>query len=181
MFSVVSSRRRKPGRTRLPWSPRRKLVALLVSALALAGGFFFCKGKVLHVVDGDTVVVLTSAGKVEKVRLYGIDCPESRQAGGPEATAFARDLLLLSPVSLSVVETDQYGRSVAVVRLQDGRLANEELVKAGHAWVYRNYCKKAICASWYAFERRAKKQSLGLWSRGSPIPPWQWRRTNLRR
>ncbi|MDL2210023.1 thermonuclease family protein [Desulfovibrio sp. OttesenSCG-928-O18] len=181
MLSTAYAKKRRNPQVRLPWYLRRKLVALLVSAVVMAGGFFFCKGKVLQVVDGDTVVVLNGAGKIEKVRLYGIDCPESRQAGGQEAMTFARDLLLFSSVSLSVVETDQYGRSVAVVRLQDGRLANEELVKAGHAWVYRSYCKEAICASWYAYERRAKKQSLGLWNRKNPTPPWQWRRANPRR
>lgn len=160
------------------WFLRRKFAALLVSTLVLAGGFFFCKGKVLQVIDGDTVVALTSAGTIEKIRLYGIDCPEARQAGGREAAAFARDLLLFAPVSISVVETDQYGRSVAVVRLQDGRLANAELVGSGHAWVYRNYCKEAVCASWYARERHAKKQGLGLWRRNNPVPPWQWRRTH---
>lgn len=171
-----SRRRRAPRGGTFPRRFRRPLAALVFAAFLLAGGFFFCTGKVIRVADGDTVVVLTGVGTTQTVRLYGVDCPESGQRGGVEATEFARELLLFAPVSLSVVTQDQYGRSVALVRLADGRIVNEELVKAGHAWVYRTYCREAFCAAWLAHEYRAKKQALGLWKEKNPMPPWRWRR-----
>ena len=169
--------RRPASLARSAW---RKLVPLILGLLAIAGGFLFCQGKVLRVADGDTVDVLIG-GKREKVRLYGIDAPESAQAGGREAADFAAKFLLFETVSLSVVDRDQYGRSVALVRLEDGGIANEEMVRAGHAWVYRNHCREAFCAQWLALEYQAKKAGLGLWRRGKPVPPWQWRRNNPRR
>lgn len=161
-------------------SPGRSLVVLLIGGLIAAGGFFFANGKVLRVADGDTVSVLTGRGPA-KVRLYGIDCPETGQYGGPEATEFTRELLFLRSVTMSVMDTDQYGRTVALLKLDDGRIVNEELVRNGHAWVYRAHCKEAICARWLDLERQAKEQELGLWRRKKPIQPWQWRRSHPRR
>ena len=161
-------------------SVRRKLVALGIGLLVIAAGFLFSQGKIIRVTDGDTVVVLTG-GKTKKVRLYGIDAPELHQAGGKEAVDFATKLLLFETVSLSIIDQDQYGRSVALIRLDDGRIANEEMVREGHAWVYRNYCREAFCHSWYALEQKAQKQGLGLWRREKSVPPWEWRRNNPRR
>lgn len=167
---------------------RRKTVRLqflgvaapLLIGLILAGGFFFASGKVLRIADGDTVTVLTGQG-LTKVRLYGVDCPETGQYGGPEAAEFTRGLLFLRSVSLSVMDTDHYGRIVAVIKLDDGRLVNEELVRHGHAWVYRAHCGEDFCARWQTLERQAKKQRLGLWRHNNPIPPWKWRRSHPRR
>lgn len=183
-FRMPSSRKRRgktPRSTTLPWFLRRKILLLLVGGLVILAGFFLSQGRVIKVVDGDTIVVLTEQGKSERIRLYGIDAPESAQKGGAEATAFARDLLLLQPVSLSVVDRDRYGRTVALVKLKDGRIANAEMVREGHAWVYRDYCREAFCASWLALEYQAKKQGKGLWRGDSPLPPWKWRRSNPRR
>ena len=181
---MASSRKRRgttPRPTPFPWFLRRKILLLLAGGLAVLGGFLFSQGRVIKVADGDTIVVLTGPGTTERVRLYGIDSPESAQKGGAEAAAFARDMLLFQPVSLSVMDRDQYGRAVALVKLRDGRIANAEMVREGHAWVYRNYCREAFCASWLALEHRARKQGLGLWREGNPVSPWKWRRANPRR
>lgn len=155
---------------------------MLIAGLAVAAaGLHLSKGRVVQVTDGDTIVVHMGMGKTERVRLYGTDAPESRQAGGEEATAFAKALLLYQPVSLSEMDRDQHGRSVALVRLEDGRIANAEMVREGYAWVYRFYCREAFCAQWLALERDAKKRGLGLWRHGKPIPSWKWRRDNARR
>ena len=180
MFSFFSSKKRR-GKRRVSRWIGRKLIALVVGSLVIAAGFQFTKGRVIQVADGDTIVVHTDLGKTERVRLYGIDAPESKQRGGAESTHFARDLLFLETVSLSVTDTDQYGRAVALVKLKDGRIANEEMVRAGHAWVYRGYCREAFCASWLALERQAQKKGLGLWRQSKPMPPWKWRRNNPRR
>jgi len=56
------------------------------------------------------------------------------------------------------------------------RLLNEELVKAGYAWVYDYYCSEPICESWKNFQLRAKFDKRGLWADPNPIPPWEFRR-----
>ena len=156
---------------------RKSLFRLLLALLLASGAFFWGQGKVISVADGDTLTLLTKEGPV-KVRLYGIDCPESRQSFGPEAKDYATDLALFQEVKLQVMSTDQYGRSVAVVALPDGRLLNELLLDDGLAWVYRAYCHDPRCVGWLLKEQVAKTRSKGLWSESSPTPPWKWRQTH---
>ena len=156
---------------------RKSLFRLLLALLLASGAFFWGQGKVISVADGDTLTLLTKEGPV-KVRLYGIDCPESRQSFGPEAKDYATDLALFEEVKLQVMSTDQYGRNVAVVALPDGRLLNEVLLDEGLAWVYRAYCHDPRCVGWLLKEQTAKTRGKGLWSENSPAPPWKWRQTH---
>lgn len=69
-----------------------------------------------------TVTVLTEAKEQVRVRLYGIDTPESKQPFGSKATQFVRDLAALNQnVEVDVRDIDQYDRTVAVIILPDGR------------------------------------------------------------
>jgi len=74
-----------------------------------------------------------------------------------------------------VMDTDRYGRTVAMI-YADKTLLNEELVKAGLAWVYWKYCHHPICVSWENFQLRARFDKRGLWTDPNPIPPWEFRR-----
>ncbi len=74
-----------------------------------------------------------------------------------------------------VMDTDRYGRTVAMI-YADKTLLNEELVKAGLAWVYWKYCHHPICVSWENFQLRARFDKRGLWADPNPIPPWEFRR-----
>lgn len=156
---------------------RKKLSWLLFGLAIMFGAFFWGQGKVISVADGDTVTLLTQEGPL-KVRLYGIDCPESAQSFGPEAADYVSGLALFQEVKLQVMDTDRYGRSVALVALPDGRLLNELLLDEGLAWVYPDYCKDPRCASWLLKEQLAKARSKGLWSEKNPLPPWKWRQKN---
>ena len=131
-------------------------------------------GLVIRVVDGDTIRV-REKNKEITVRLYGIDAPESKQAGGAEATEFLRDLLLTNQVALEVLDTDRYGRKVAIVVLRKGVVVQDEILKAGHAWVYAKYCKAPQCKGWNELERQAQELRAGLWAEDA-VPPWEWRR-----
>jgi endonuclease YncB( thermonuclease family) len=155
----------------------RLVLFLLMLALGLGGGFFL-RGRVISVADGDTLTVLARQGERQRIRLYGIDAPEYRQAGHEAATAFVRSAALFSEVELKVIDTDRYGRIVALVTLPDGRTLNEELIRHGHAWVYDNYCRLPICAKWRVMENEAKIVGKGLWADENPTPPWTWRRRN---
>ena len=94
--------------------------------------------RVVAVVDGDTIDV-TWAGRRERVRLLGVDTPETvdphRPIGcyGPEASAFTHRRLLGRAVRLRFdrQRRDRYGRLLAYVEL-DGRRFNDELLTGGY-------------------------------------------------
>jgi hypothetical protein len=69
------------------------------------------------------------------------------------------------------VDQDRYGRVVGRVYVE-GLDVNADMVRQGHAWVYRKY---ATDPELYRLEREAKQQRRGLWASDGNIPPWQWR------
>ena len=160
----------------------RWLILLLVSLLATGSGALL-KGKVVMVHDGDTLTLFDDDLAFTRVRLYGIDTPESKQQGGHAASAALQSLVLFKQVEATVLDRDQYGRSVALISLPEKKgeaplLVNEELVRQGHAWVYGQYCKQPRCREWKKLETRAREQNLGLWQKKNPTPPWRWRQNN---
>ncbi|MGC8792228.1 MAG: thermonuclease family protein [Bryobacteraceae bacterium] len=149
-------------------------------ALALAG----CRrlpqpatpaARVVRILDGDTIEVLKD-GRPVRVRLYGIDCPERGQAFGTVARRFTGDLAFSQNVILRTHGTDRYGRLLADVILPDGRVLNQELVRAGLAWWYREYAPEARELA--ALESEARAARRGLWADPHPIPPWEFRRSH---
>jgi micrococcal nuclease len=133
------------------------------------------RGKVVAVQDGDTITVLHNENPI-KVRLYGIDCPEKRQAFGTRAKQFTSGLVFGKVVHVETVDVDRYGRTVGIVSLADGTVVNQETIRAGFAWVYPYYCKRPICLEWIRLEGKAGTEKEGLWKDESPVPPWEWRR-----
>jgi micrococcal nuclease len=130
-------------------------------------------GKVVGISDGDTLSVLRE-GKAVKVRLYGVDAPEKAQAFGTKARQFTADLAFQHEVTMVSHATDRYGRIVGEALLPDGRSLNQELVKAGMAWWYRQYAPNDTTFAQLEAEARAAK--YGLWADTDPTPPWEWRK-----
>jgi endonuclease YncB( thermonuclease family) len=147
----------------------------------------------VRVVDGDTIEILilppvanengtteTSpiSGTTRMVRLHGIDAPESRQAGGAEATLFVREWMGSVPDLMVEIESvDRYGRLVGEVFPPDSPDAlslNATLLAAGHAWWYREYAPDRT--DFARLERTARESRRGLWSDDDPVEPWVWRR-----
>lgn len=75
-------------------------------------------------------------------------------------------------LELEVVDYDRYKRTVGYVILPNGRVVNEELVKAGMCWWYRRY---APSDKRLAEEEEARLPKRGLWVDPNPVPPWEWR------
>jgi len=130
-------------------------------------------GKVIKVLDGDTVTVLRGKESV-KIRLWGIDTPERKQAFGTKAKKFTSKLVFGKIVTVEEKDIGRYGRVVGVVKLSDGTNLNQELVKNGFAWWYRQFAKKDKTLP--KLEEEARKARRGLWSQKNPIPPWKFRR-----
>jgi endonuclease YncB( thermonuclease family) len=135
--------------------------------------------EVLRVVDGDTVIVRMPDGKKTKVRLFGVDCPEKKQAFGKTATEFVRHLLGTEKLIVMPAETktDKYGRTVGIVRLASGVTLEEELLTGGLAWVYEAYCDRPDCIAWKHLEKTARAEKRGLWVEDAAVPPWEWRKS----
>ena len=168
----------------------------MVRCLALAIALFLaefatakaCDGPscfeaaVVAVADGDTVTVLhqTTAGPRQvRVRLTEIDAPERGQPWGTRARQALADKVFGRTVWVAADGEDRYGRLLARLHVADGetragRDVNRELVREGHAWVYRRYATE----NWLPDEAAARESGLGLWSLGADgsIPPWEWRR-----
>jgi endonuclease YncB( thermonuclease family) len=154
---------------------RRWLIALFLFCFAIASpAVADFAGKVVGVSDGDTMTVLRDQSQV-RIRLYGIDCPETGQDFGSRAKQFTADLAFGKVVTVVSRDRDRYGRLVAEVVLSDGRVLNDELVKAGLAWWYRLHAQNI--GTLRQLEAGAREAKRGLWSQPNPVPPWEWRRT----
>ena len=125
------------------------------------------------VTDGDTLRV-----SGHRVRLHGIDAPESTQtcrvegqpwSCGRAAANALRKRLAGRPVACEERDRDRYGRIVAVCRIA-GEDVNAWMVSQGWALAYHRYS-----ADYVPQERAAKAARRGLW-RGAFVPPWDWRR-----
>lgn len=147
------------------------LFFLLMPSICLAW-----TGEVVGVADGDTITVLRDKTPV-KIRLYGIDCPERRQAFGKKAKQLTSKMVFRKQVEIKPVDKDRYGRTVAWVYV-DGKNLCEELVRNGLAWHYKKYSSDQSLAG---LETRARKGRVGLWSDPHAIAPWEYRRKNRSR
>lgn len=129
-------------------------------------------GKVLGVTSGDTMVVMHD-GKAEKIRVAGIVAPDLNQNAGEEAREFLTGLVRLKQATIMHCGTPEKGIQRAEVRLTDGRVVAEELLKSGWAWWDRVDAKEN--KSLEGLENAARKAKKGLWVEESPIPPWEYR------
>ena len=152
--------------------PRSFATAIPAAALPASGAEY--PAKVVGITDGDTVTVLTAAKQQVKVRLQGIDCPESGQDFGSRAKQAASAMAFGKQVTIRTHGTDRYGRTLSDVILPDGRSLNHELVRQGMAWWYRPFAPGDRELERLEAEARASKRDL--WSQPHPVPPWTWRR-----
>lgn len=107
------------------------LLILIAPAIGCGADF---SAKVIGVSDGDTITVLRDRTQV-RVRLHGIDAPETGQPFASRAKQAASDLAFSKTVTVHPVDTDRYGRTVAEVFLPDGRSLSPERACPGNSTV----------------------------------------------
>ncbi len=118
------------------WARVRSVVGSLIltvsspASITLSADF---TGTVIEVVEGDTLVVQRDTG-TEAVRLQGIDCPESKQTHGEQATLATAAMVFGKTVTVKDLGRDRYHRTMGEVTLSDGRNLNQELVRSGACW-----------------------------------------------
>lgn len=125
--------------------------------------------QVIKVYDGDTIKV-RQGKKAIKVRLYGIDAPESNQNFGAYCTRMLSKKIFNKQVKLKIKGKDKYKRKVAIVYLGDEDI-NQYMVDNGCAWAYTYYSKK-----YKQNELKAREELKGLWIDKKAQNPYEWRK-----
>jgi len=150
-------------------------LALALLALTGSAGAEFFEGRVVKIVDGDTIDVLVGH-ETRRVRLFGVDTPERGQPWASKAKQALARRVFGKPVRVNDVATDRYGRSVGEV-YADNVCVGCELVREGNAWVYRHYTDDPVL---YELEAQARAAHRGLWSlpEAQRVPPWEWRHSS---
>ncbi|MBY0507257.1 MAG: thermonuclease family protein [Bryobacteraceae bacterium] len=143
----------------------------MLTLLLLCAALEF-EGRVVEIVDGDTVGVMHD-GRAERIRLHGIDAPEKRQAYGRRAQDFLGEMIFKQTVRVVVRSQDRYGRTVADLYL--GRKhVNHEMVRAGMAWWFRRYAPRDQVLR--ELEEEAREAGRGLWADPDATAPWNFRK-----
>jgi endonuclease YncB( thermonuclease family) len=134
-------------------------------------------GKVVHVSDGDSMIVLAN-GTEQRVRMHGIDAPERTQPYNHKARQSLAELVAGRTVTVQYDKEDKYGRIVGKV-LVNGTDAGLAQLQRGMAWFYRFYQEELEPedrAAYAQAEDLARRDRLGLWAEPQPVPPWEFRR-----
>jgi endonuclease YncB( thermonuclease family) len=150
--------------------------SLVILTLLLGSSTTFANDLVgqASIIDGDTLEIHGT-----RIRLWGIDAPESSQlCRGADSNLYrcganaANDLdtfIARRPVSCTPVSEDQYGRSVAICSV-GGVDLGEWLVRNGLALDWPQYSKGKYSSA----ERDADRSGRGMWA-GSYVAPWLFR------
>ena len=130
-------------------------------------------GRVVRVLDGDTIEILESGNRLTRVRLAGIDAPEKSQPFGQRSRQALSSMVAQRTVTVTGGDTDRYGRLLGTVWL-DAKDVNAEQIRKGLAWAYR-YHGNPVKPDYAALENEARCQATGLWSAPGQTEPWRWR------
>jgi micrococcal nuclease len=126
---------------------------------------------VTKVVDGDTFWVDDGSEKGLKIRLIGVNTPETVHPQKPvefygrEASDYVKSILTGNKVKLEfdVSRFDRYGRTLAYVYLQDGTFLNTDLIKKGYGQAMTVPPNVKYSERFVELEREARGKKVGLW------------------
>jgi micrococcal nuclease len=133
----------------------------------------FEEGTVEHVADGDTVTVITPNQTKLRIRMFGIDAPETPkgtkfpgQPFGTEAEAYLKRLVEAKRVTVEIYGVDRYQRLFATI-FGDGKDINLAMIEAGLAEVYRGpKSGNPYTPQYQAAEETARATRKGMWAQG---------------
>jgi len=141
--------------------------------------------RCIRVIDGDTIEVSLASdpGGADKIRLIGVDSPETVhpnlpvQYYGPEATTFTKQQCLgqnlILHKQIAGPERGRYGRLLCYVELPSGEILNEKIITTGHGYSYSKY-RHEHSAKYDQLQNEAKKSRVGLWNNVTfdDLPGW---------
>jgi len=135
------------------------------------------EGKVVSILDGDTIIVLDTNNETFKVRLASIDAPENSQPFGQQAKQKLSSLIFDRNVSVKWKVRDRYERILGKVE-NNGQDICLKMIETGYAWHYKRFQQSQQPSdrnSYTEAENRSRQQQIGLWKDPNPIPPWDYR------
>lgn len=159
------------------------LLLLVILQPAAHAGPLILQGRIVRVMDGDTVTLLDERQTLHKIRLAGIDAPESAMPYGHQATLFLVSLVFGKSVEAVTYKQDRYGRTVATL-MHGEQDINLAMLQAGLAWHYKRYAREQPAAEARTYaqaEVLARIQNLALWQDSDPEAPWDWRKSRRAR
>jgi len=128
-------------------------------------------GKVVTVIDGNTLEIFTSENETYKILLYGIDSPELDQEYGEKAKRFLEKLILNKSINVEIQGKDRLGNRLGIV-LIDGEDPREKLLEEGLAWT----AERNPIVEFETIKEESREKGKGLWKEKDPTPPWIFRR-----
>lgn len=134
--------------------------------------------KVVGISDGDTFTCINNDNLQLKIRIYGIDAPEKKQAFGNKSKEYLSSLIFGKTVIVNVQSQDSWGRHIAYVYTPDGDDVSLLMLTAGMAWHFVKYDNTAAYSN---AELDARKMKRGLWYDKAPLAPWDFRTQNKHR
>lgn len=111
-----------------------------------------------------------------RIRLEGIDAPETAQLMGPEAKAALKEAISGRELEIEIVGKDRHGRDLAIVKMPDGRSVQDWLIERGLAVFDENYYKPVTNEDWLKSQRKARESRLGFWATDNAELPWDYRK-----
>ena len=151
-----------------------KKLELLVLGLVLSfglGASEIIAGKVVTVIDGNTLEIFTNEKETYKILLFGIDSPELGQDYGEEAKRFLEKLTLNKSISVEIQGKDRLGNRLGIVMI-DGEDPREKLLEEGLAWT----AERNPIVEFENIKEKSREKGKGLWKEKDPTPPWIFRR-----
>jgi endonuclease YncB( thermonuclease family) len=146
------------------------LTILLLSATVYTVDANTVRGKVVSVVDGNTLEVISAEEETYRIVLVGIDCPEKGQPYAEEAKAFLEASILKKSIDVKLLGKDRWGNYLGEIITEVK--VSAELVKRGLAWCHEKNAPESL----KALEQQAREQRIGLWQEENPTAPWIYRR-----
>ena len=139
------------------------IIFLVLLCIVSCSSVFAWSGTVVGVKDAGTLEICNFKKEVIRIYLYGIQSPEKKHFFGDKSAEYCSSLVLNKPVTVVNVGQDFFGRMRSKVWV--GSLCvNEELVRAGYAWVNKVSGHSPSCEKWLSTQQRARHEKLGLWS-----------------
>lgn len=146
------------------------LIILLLGITVYLAEANTVRGKVISVVDGNTVEVVSAEDEMYRIVLAGIDCPDPGQPYAEEAKKFLEEALLRKLIDVKLVGKDRWGNYLGEIMTEVE--VSAELVKRGLAWCHEKNAPESL----KALEQQAREQRIGLWQEENPTAPWIYRR-----
>lgn len=153
---------------------RLNLVGLFVlsAVCALASANSEIVGKVVNVIDGNTVEIISIDLERMKIYFFGIDAPELDQEYGDRAKKLMEKITLNKNVVVQITGKDRLGQRIGIVLVEGNVDPRLEMLKQGLAWT----AEKNAIPELESLKELARAKKRGLWRQDNPVPPWVFRR-----